>query len=105
MPETVGITALRRNPSAFLRRVEAGERFIVTDRSRPVAELGPLPDSSAKLDRLIAEGRVTAPRSREPFAPRDIPGTPTGLSEALDWVRGEAAPAGIAGLRTSAPGA
>jgi len=90
MTEEVGIAELRRNLSEYLRRVAAGERFVVTDRNRPVAELGPVLDSSSALDRLIAEGRVTAPRSREPFAPRDIPGTPSGLSEALDWVRGEA---------------
>lgn len=89
MSEEIGVAELRRNLSVYLRRIAAGERFVVTDRNRPVAELGPVLDASSALDRLIAEGRVTAPRTRAPFEPKEIPGTPAGLTEALDWVRGE----------------
>jgi prevent-host-death family protein len=38
----VGIGELRQNLSGYLRRVARGERFIVTDRREPVAELRPL---------------------------------------------------------------
>lgn len=41
MTDTVGVGELRRNLSRYLRRVERGERLVVTDRNRPVAELGP----------------------------------------------------------------
>lgn len=38
---TVEVGELRQNLSRYLRRVERGERLVVTDRNRPVAELGP----------------------------------------------------------------
>ena len=34
---------------------------MVTDRNRPVAELGPAPTTGPDLDRLIAAGRVSRP--------------------------------------------
>jgi prevent-host-death family protein len=54
----VGIRELRQRASELLRRVEAGETFEVTDRGRPVAVLGPIPQGSA-LERLRATGDVT----------------------------------------------
>ena len=89
MKSTVGIAELRQNLSVYLRRVERGERLLVTDRNRPVAELGP-PPSSARLDELIAEGRVRPPRKRGALpAPLRTKGDPYALSRALEEVRGE----------------
>ena len=42
MATNVGVRELRQNLSVYLRRVARGERFVVTDRREPVAELGPL---------------------------------------------------------------
>jgi antitoxin (DNA-binding transcriptional repressor) of toxin-antitoxin stability system len=39
MTDTVGVAELRQNLSVYLRRIEKGERLIVTDRNRPVAPL------------------------------------------------------------------
>lgn len=89
MSATVGIAELRQNLSRYLRRVERGERLLVTDRNRPVAELGPPPSTGAELDRLIAEGRVSRPvRSGLP-EPLELEGDPYALSRALDEIRGE----------------
>jgi prevent-host-death family protein len=44
MASKVGVRELRQNLSVYLRRVADGERFVVTDRREPVAELGPLAD-------------------------------------------------------------
>jgi prevent-host-death family protein len=89
MSDLVGVAELRQNLSVYLRRVAAGERLVVTDRNRPVAELGPAPTTGPDLDRLIAEGRVTAPkRSRLP-APLKMSGDPRALSRALDEIRGD----------------
>jgi prevent-host-death family protein len=88
MKNTVGIAELRQNLSKYLRRVERGERLLVTDRNRPVAELGP-PPSSGRLDQLIAEGRVLPPRRRGLPPPLRTKGDPYALSRALDEVRGE----------------
>ena len=89
MDQTVGVAELRQNLSRYLRRVEQGERLLVTDRNRPVAELGPPPSTGAALDRLIAEGRVVRPIRRGFPAPLSMDGEPHALSRALDEIRGE----------------
>jgi len=89
MAKTVGVAELRQNLSRYLRRVEDGERLLVTDRNRPVAELGPAPSTGAALDRLIAAGRVTPPIRRGLPAPLRMEGDPYALSRALDEIRGE----------------
>ncbi len=87
MSDTVGIAELRQNLSVYLRRVAQGERLVVTDRNRPVAELGPPPTTGSRL----AEGRLKPPRrprGRLP-EPRKLPGDPYALSRALEETRGE----------------
>jgi prevent-host-death family protein len=86
---TVGVAELRQNLSRYLRRVERGERLVVTDRNRPVAELGPPATSGAALDRLLAEGRVSRPVRRVLPEPLELTGDAYALSRALDEVRGE----------------
>lgn len=85
----VGVRELRQNLSVYLRRVLRGEGFEVTHRGHPVAVLGPLPESSTALGRLVAEGRAT-----EPVADLLELGPPCGpvtteASEALREERGE----------------
>lgn len=58
MAERVGVRELRQNLSRWLRRVELGESFEVTDHGRPVARLTPLPSESNVIARLAAEGRL-----------------------------------------------
>jgi prevent-host-death family protein len=89
MSETVGVGELRQNLSKYLRRVEHGERLVVTDRNRPIAELGPV-SRGGTLDRLIAEGKVIPPsRPALDFTPIELVGSGMTLSEALDEVRGD----------------
>jgi prevent-host-death family protein len=88
MKSTVGVAEMRQNLSRYLRRVERGERLLVTDRNRPVAELGP-PPSSVELDRLIAAGLVSRPNRRGLPKPLSLDGDPYALSRALDEIRGE----------------
>ena len=85
---TVGVGELRQNLSKFLRRVERGERVVVTDRNRPVAELAPLRDSRSAVDRLVAEGRATPARHALDFGPIKLKGRFT-ASDALREVRGD----------------
>jgi prevent-host-death family protein len=86
---TVGVAQLRQNLSKYLRLVARGERLVVTERNRPVAELGPPPSSGEALDRLIAEGRVARPARRGLPEPLQLAGDPQALSRALDEIRGE----------------
>ena len=89
--DEVGIRELRQNLSAVLRRVERGESLVVTDRNRPVAQLGPVPSHLRGLSRLVREGRAVAPqRERLDFAPVPIRSTlPQPATRALEAVRGE----------------
>lgn len=89
MSATVGVAELRRNLSRYLRRVGDGERLLVTDRNRPVAELGPPPATGAALDRLIASGRVSPPVRRGLPTPLRLDGDPYALSRALEEIRSE----------------
>lgn len=89
MSSVVGVAELRQNLSRYLRRVEQGERLVVTDRNRPVAELGPPATTGAALDRLLADGRVSRPVRRGLPEPLELTGDVRALSRALDEVRGE----------------
>lgn len=89
MSETVGVAELRQNLSVYLRRVGAGERLVVTDRNRPVAELGPPPTTGGALDRLIAEGKARPPKRRGPLPePLELGLDPEAATRALEEVRG-----------------
>lgn len=89
MSASVGVAELRQNLSQYLRRVEDGERLVVTDRNRPVAELGPPATTGAALDRLIAEGRVTRPVRASLPRPLRLAGDQRALTRALDEIRGD----------------
>lgn len=54
---SVGVRELRQAASELLRRVGQGETFEITDRGRPVAILGPVPEGGP-LERLHATGQV-----------------------------------------------
>ena len=95
MSETVGVAELRQNLSKYLRRVADGERLVVTDRNKPVAQLMPPPGTASRIDELIAEGKVRPPKRRrtgplpkalQPFG--EVDETEAGM-RALDYVRGD----------------
>ena len=81
---------LRQDASTWVRRAAAGEILEVTDRGRPVARLGPVPESEVGMAALEAAGRLRPPRGRltelEP-----LPAAPDGpsLSEVLDDLRAD----------------
>ena len=87
--EQVSVRDLRQHLSRYLRRVETGERLVVTERRRPVAMLGPLPDEVDVLDYLIAIGEATPPAGDL----LDLPCAPSSegmsTSEILDELRGD----------------
>ena len=61
----LGTRELRANLATALRRAAAGERMVVTDAGRPIAQLGPV-DAPAgiTIEELVARGLVVAPRRR-----------------------------------------
>jgi prevent-host-death family protein len=54
---SVGVRELRQRASELLRLVERGETIEITDRGRPVAQLGPLPGGSP-LEQLLSAGEI-----------------------------------------------
>ena len=56
---SVGVRELRQRASELLRLVERGETIEITDRGRPVAMLGPLPEGTP-LELLRAGGEIDA---------------------------------------------
>jgi len=89
MNDTVGVAELRQNLSVYLRRIEKGERLIVTDRNRPVAEIGPVGHDSSSVDRLVAEGRAIPARTRRRFHPLVLDVPRNALSDAVIELRGD----------------
>lgn len=87
---TVGVRELRQHLSAALDRVKAGERLIVTERNRPVAQLVPLDPEQSRLARLVAEGRVVPALDDGElvFSPVKLRGAYP-ATRALEHVRGE----------------
>jgi prevent-host-death family protein len=88
--EQVSVRELRQHLSRYLRRVQAGERLVVTERRRPVAVLGPLPEEDDVLEYLIATGAATRPIGDLldlPLPPPSPPGPST--TQILDELREE----------------
>ena len=92
--DRVGVRELRQHLSRYLRRVERGETFEVTERGQPVALLVPLPSArEGAIARLQARGRLVR-AGGEPLAalamPRPAPSDGSlSMREALDEVRGD----------------
>jgi prevent-host-death family protein len=55
--DRIGIRELRQYASQWLRRVQAGESFEITDRGRPLALLVPIREQGV-VERLIAAGQM-----------------------------------------------
>lgn len=89
MSNTVGVAELRQNLSVYLRRVRDGERLVVTDHNRPIAELGPISPIGSRLEQLISEGKLSRPRGSGLPEPLEMSGDPYALSQALDEIRGD----------------
>lgn len=88
--EDVGVRELRQNLSVWLRRVQDGDSFRVTERGRPVALLTTL-GSGDELANLVAAGVLTPAADPDGPLPEPIrlpPGSPSG-SEALRQLRDE----------------
>ncbi len=55
MSEAIGQRQLRNDNAEIMRRVEAGETFVVTRNGKPVAELRPLPEQPARRRITVGE--------------------------------------------------
>jgi len=87
--ENVSVRELRQHLSRYLQRVALGERLVVTERRRPVAMLGPLPEDDDLLDYLIATGEASAPAGDLLDLPAPRPAEGPSTSELLDDLRAD----------------
>ncbi len=79
----VSARELRHRLSEYLARVDAGERFEVTLRGRPVGQLGPVDASEGIIARLIREGKITPAKvSNTTPLPEPYPAIPGRLTAA-----------------------
>jgi prevent-host-death family protein len=71
---TVGLKTLKNKLSEYVRRAAAGETIVITDRDRPVAEIGPpRPAGESVINRGIREGWIR-PAVRGPdWPPEPMP--------------------------------
>ena len=53
---------LRGDLAGAVRRATAGQRTIITQHGRPVAQLAPLDEAAPDIERLVAAGALTPPR-------------------------------------------
>ena len=96
-PQYIPQRELRNNSGEILRRVEAGESFVVTTRGRPVAEVIPIrrvEDAERKPDRpgYIGGRRIVSPAAaNRSEIIRSITPATTGpsIQEAMDFLRAE----------------
>jgi len=84
--ETIPHRELRNHSAGPLRRVGAGESYVVTDNGRPVAILSPVPQS--RLEELLAVGIARA-ATRSELPTIDRVHSPVDITLALDDLRGE----------------
>lgn len=56
----IGIKELKRDASAIVDAVEAGESVVITRRGTPVARMGPV-GAPARVQRLVDRGLMTWP--------------------------------------------
>lgn len=68
---TVGIRNLKNSLSQYLHRVKSGERVVITDHNRIIAELVPYTGASSSsdllteyLDAQVSNGSITKPTKR-----------------------------------------
>jgi prevent-host-death family protein len=62
---SVSRTELNQQTARVLARVAAGERLTITDRGRPVAQIGP--PSASQWGELVAAGIITPRAARGPL--------------------------------------
>lgn len=98
--ETVGIRELKNKLSTYVRKAEAGDVVIVTDRGRIVAELWPpghadrqRPDIHPGLLEMERKGQIRlATRPNDPSLYRRMPHVDLGgktIQDLIDEIRGD----------------
>ncbi len=90
MDRRVGVRELRQNLSQYVKRVKAGEAFVVTERGREVARVTPSGPRDSALARLAAIRGATLPvTDLAKLRPRAKPATGPSSSDVVRELREE----------------
>ncbi len=83
--ETVGIRELKENLGRYMKRIRAGERFIVSDRKKEIAIIMPLKkgNSGEKIYQLIQSGIAIWHGGRPAGMPERVVSRGKSVSEAV----------------------
>lgn len=68
----VTVEEIQRDPSKFLRQVEAGESFFILQAERPIAELRPIEHDRQLRPFGLCAGEFTVPDDFDAPLPEDI---------------------------------
>jgi antitoxin (DNA-binding transcriptional repressor) of toxin-antitoxin stability system len=70
---TISVQDIQRDPLAFLRRVEAGEAFLVVRDERPLAEVRPVAAAASQPRPFgLCAGRFTVPADFDRPLPEEV---------------------------------
>jgi antitoxin (DNA-binding transcriptional repressor) of toxin-antitoxin stability system len=68
----VTVDEIQRDPSKFLRQVEAGETFVILQADKPIAELRPISSNKQLRPFGLCAGEFTVPDNFDAPLPEDI---------------------------------
>ena len=68
----VTVDEIQRDPSKFLRQVEAGETFVILQADKPIAELRPISSRKQLRPFGLCAGEFTVPDDFDDPLPEDI---------------------------------
>jgi antitoxin (DNA-binding transcriptional repressor) of toxin-antitoxin stability system len=68
----VTVDEIQRDPSKYLRQVEAGETFLILQSDRIIAELRPITSSKQLRPFALCAGEFTVPDDFDAPLPEDI---------------------------------
>jgi prevent-host-death family protein len=80
----VSVREMKNNLSKYLKRAQAGEEVIITDRGRPVARLGP-----AGVGETVSVEDALARLRTSPLVRPGKGGKPKGTKRPIAWKPGE----------------
>jgi antitoxin (DNA-binding transcriptional repressor) of toxin-antitoxin stability system len=70
---TISVQAIERDPTTFLRRVEAGEALVVVRDDRPLAEVRPVATAATQPRPFgLCAGQFTVPVDFDRPLPEDV---------------------------------
>jgi antitoxin (DNA-binding transcriptional repressor) of toxin-antitoxin stability system len=70
---SVTVDEIQRDPSKYLRQVEAGETFVIIQADRAIAELRPISSSGRQLRPFgLCAGEFTVPDDFDAPLPEDL---------------------------------